>query len=279
MFKYLVLTLLLIFAGLAGIYFFVGTPKIIPTYYPNAASVHLYNNPDISIKNIHIYAFYFIPQNKSETPPDNWKETITAGLVNLRDFHNLQLQKLSGISYEVFPEPVIGVKDNSFYDTDKTDRGNPQALISVAEELEGRVFERDGDLYREDFAKNKNDSYPVMFIMYEGVGAAGGIINDSQKETASEIAAELNISESIIYLVDVSSADGFFLVNREIVEGLHGLNGHAILAHEFYHTIGLEDKYSEIDSVAESADLMGLGRLKPLENGYLSRESLAALGL
>lgn len=279
MFKYLVLTLLLIFAGLAGIYFFVGTPKIFPTDFPAVASVHLNNNPDVPVKNIQIYAFYFTSQNKSTVVLDNWKETLNSGLANLREFHSQQFQRLSEITYEIFPEPVIGEKNNLFYDTENTDRGNPFALINASEEIERRIFRMGGDLYRKDFAGPREDSYPVMFIMYEGVGSAGGIINESGQETISEIAAELKLPESLIYIVDVESADGFFLVNREIVEGRHGANGYAVLAHEFYHTLGIEDKYSEADGIAESPDLMGLGRLKPLESTYLSRESLAVFGL
>lgn len=279
MFKYLVATLLAIFVGLAGIYFFIGTPKVFLTDFPVAASAHLSANSDLSIKNIQIYAFYFVPRNKSDAVSDHWKESLNSGLAKLREFHSLQFQKLSEITYEVFPESVIGEKNNLFYDTDNTDRGNPFALINASKEIERRVFRADGDLYRENFANSGSGLYPVMFIMYEGVGAAGGVISESAKETPGEIAADLNLPESIIYIVDVSSADGFFLVNREIIEGRHGVNGHTILAHEFYHTLGIEDKYSETDGVAESPDLMGLGRLKPLENGYLSRESLAAFGL
>lgn len=279
MFKYLVLTLLLIFAGMAGIYFIVGVPRISPTYFSQVNSTYLYNNPDVSIKNIHIFAFYFVPQNRSGNISDEWNETISAGLANLREFHSLQFRNLSEISYEVFPEPVVGLGDNVFYDTENTNYGNPHAMINISEELERRVFREDGDLYREGFAKFKDDSYPILFIMYEGVGAVGGVINDSSKETASEIAAELNLPESVVYIVGVSSVNGFFLVNREIVEGKYGANGRAILAHEFYHTIGLEDKYSLETGIVQSPDLMGLGRFRPLENAYLSRESLAAFGL
>lgn len=279
MLKYLVVTLSAIFAGLAGIYFFVGTPKVIPTNFPASVSIHLNNNPDVLIKNIQIYAFYFVPRNKSIAIPDNWAESLNSGLVNLREFHSLQFQNLSEVGYKIFPEPVTGEKNNLFYDTEKTDHGNPRALISVSEELERRVFRASGDLYQGDFAGLGDGAYPVMFIMYEGVGAAGGIISESAKKTPAEIASDLNLPESVIYIVDIKSADGFFLVNREIVEGRHGVNGHAILAHEFYHTFGLEDKYSETDGIAESSDLMGLGRLKPIENAYLSREVLKSLGL
>ena len=260
-----------------GIYFFVGVPQITPTEYPKLTTPHLYNNPDVSIENIHISAIYFVPKNKN--PADNWKNTMEAGLIKLREFHELQFQRRSKISYEIFPEPVIGEKDSLFYDTTSTDRGNPQALINASNEIERRVFANAGDLFNVNFGRDIDDVYPVLFIMYEGVGASGGIINESEEETAAGIAERLNLSESVIFVVDVKSSDGFFLVNREIVDGTHGPNGQSVLAHEFYHTLGLPDEYSLENGVAESPDIMGLGRFKPVENTYLSRELLAGLGL
>ncbi|MEK7090151.1 MAG: hypothetical protein AAB930_01035 [Patescibacteria group bacterium] len=279
MFKYLIATLCLIFAGLGGIYYFVGVPRIESTNFPALSAIHLYNNPDVLVDNIHISAFYFVSENKIGQVSGNWHNTMEVGLPKLAAFHELQFQKRSKISYAIYPEPVIGEKDNLLYDTENTGRGNPRALIAISEELERRVFKPDGDLYRKDFAEIGGQGYPVIFIMYEGVGATGGIIHESARETASEIAADLGLAESVIFVVDVSSADGFFILNRETLEGKHGPNGETIVAHEFYHTLGVEDKYSLDTGRAESADLMGLGRFKPLENTFLSKDTLNALGL
>lgn len=279
MFKYLAATLTLIFLGLSGIYFLVGVPRIEKTNFPRATLAHLYNNPDVSIANIHIFAFYFVPKNKSADISQDWGSTIASGLDNLKRFHELQLQKRSQISYKIFPEPVIGEHDSIFYNTENTDRGNPFALINISKELQKRVFNESGDLYLEEFKKSSPDDYPVIFVMYEGVGSTGGIINESEKETATDIAREFNLPESVIFIVDVEAAHGFFLVNKEIITGRHGPNGQSIMAHEFYHTIGLPDKYSLKDGVANSADIMGLGRFKLIENTYLSKELLAGLGL
>ena len=278
MFKYLLLILGLIFASLGGIYFFVGVPRINPTIFQQPAIPHLYNNPDIKIENIQIFAFYFVPKNK--TVKENWRNTMESGLNRLQEFHKLQFLQRSKISYNIFPEPVIGEREILFYDTETTNRGNPQALINSSNEIERRVFRSDGNLFYVDFPRSTDKSYPVLFIMYEGVGASGGIINESGENlTSAEIAKKLNLPESIIYIVDVKSTDGFFLVNREILEGKHGQNGQSILAHEFYHTLGLSDEYSLEDASARSADIMGLGRFKPIENTYISKKLMASLGL
>ena len=279
MFKYLVLALVAIFAGLGGIYFFAGIPRIEKTEFPPASSVYLFKNQDIPLNDIEIYAFYFVPTNEQEIIANSWSDTLEEALLDLKNFHDLQFRKLSEISYKIFPKPILGLNDNAFYDTARTDRGNPFALINISEELQDRVFNESGDLYIKEFAAKSKDVYPVILIMYEGVGAAGGIINESKNESAEEIASELSLPESVIFIVNISFADGFLLVNREIIDGRHGINGSSIMAHEFYHTLGLEDLYSSETGAAQSPDLMGLGRLQPLRRTYLSKEILSNMGL
>lgn len=236
MFKYLVIVLILIFSALGWMYFNLGVPQIhsqapLPLKIP-----HLYGNQDRFIEKIQVAAFYFVPQNKTKQIDEDWKKVMEAGLTELQKFHFLQLQGLSDIIYKIYPEPIIGFENNLVYDTEITQHGNPSALINISEELEGRKF-----ITRPDGA------YPVTFIMYEGVGAAG--------------------------------AEGFFLVNREFLAGIHGSFGNSILAHEFYHTLGAPDAYEISDTIPVSADIMGFGRAKPLDKTYLSKETLENFGL
>jgi len=259
-------------------YFWIGVPKVYRSVSPGLTAPHVYNNPEQSIEKIQIAAFYFVPGNKVDSQADNWREVLEAGLEKLREFHSLQFQGLSSLSYEIYPEPVIGLLNNLFYDTDITERGNPHALINIAEELEARIFRSTGDLFLADFAQRTESAYPALFVMYEGVGASGGVIHESELESVPEIARELGLPESVIFEVDIKSVDGFFLVNREFLAGSHGPAGASVFVHEFYHTIGIPDGYDEETAVSYTADIMGIGRTKPLDKTYVSKEILKNLG-
>jgi len=262
-------------------YFWIGVPRI---YRPAASSdrfagfaaPHFYGNPGRSIGEIQIAAFYFVPENKAGLQAVDWKEVLQASLQQLVEFHSLQFQGLSRASFKIYPAPVIGLADNLSYDTEVTQRGNPRALIAIGEELEARAFRPDGDLFVPDFAVR--DAYPVLFVMYEGVGASGGVIHESELESVPEIARELGLPESVIFEVDIKSVDGFFLVNREFLAGSHGPAGASVFVHEFYHTIGIPDGYDEETAVSYTADIMGIGRTKPLDKTYVSKEILKNLG-
>lgn len=88
----------------------------------------------------------------------------------------------------------------------------------------------------------------VTLIMYEGVGASG--------------------------------ADGAVLVSRVFLADPRYKNiGATILAHEFYHALGLPDEYDSDTAVAFSDDIMGLGRERPIEKTYIKKELLNQMGI
>lgn len=88
----------------------------------------------------------------------------------------------------------------------------------------------------------------AMFIMYEGVGASG--------------------------------TDGVALVSRVfLTDPRYKDTGATILAHEFYHTLGLPDEYDTETAVAFSDDIMGLGRERPLDRTFIKKDSLGKMGI
>lgn len=88
----------------------------------------------------------------------------------------------------------------------------------------------------------------VTLIMYEGVGASG--------------------------------ADGAALVSRVfLADPRYKDIGATILAHEFYHALGLPDEYDSDTAVAFSDDIMGLGRERPIEKTYIKKELLNQMGI
>lgn len=270
---------MLILGTLSWMNFGIGVPKIYSEDFPKDQNPYIYNNPKRSIQNITLFAFYFIPSNKTERQIEKWRDVLTKHLDQLKNFHQLQLQERSEITYKIYPQAIIGLHDNLFYDTESTQFGNPNGLIALSEEIDKRIFSDDGDLYNSEFGDKIPGSYPIMFIMYEGVGASGGVIYDSEFESKEEIAESIGLSESTVFIVEIENVDGLFLLNREFLTGISGVAGNSTLAHEFYHTLGIPDAYIPPKAIPTSGDIMGLGRKRSLEQTYIGREILEKLGL
>lgn len=275
--KALALVLLAIGGVLYSMYFWIGVPVVYRHESLSPRAPHLYKNPSRPIEEVVVFAFYFVPQDKTPDPDSNWYGLLERNLRALAEFHSFQFQNRSQIKYKIFPTSVIGKENAVSYDTDVTNRGNPRALISIASEIEQRVFDRNGDLFSPDFLQADLTTYPVMFILYEGVGAVGGVIHESDMEDISEIAKKLGLPESVIFKVDVKSVEGFFLLNRQFLIGKYETIGASLLAHEFYHTLGIPDSY-EGGSGAVTPDLMGFGRYQPIRQNFLEKQTLKELG-
>lgn len=232
-----VLTVGWIFTGLGDKFPYQETPAglVIP---------HAYDDPEVAIRDIHITAYYFVSANKAVNAGDtSWKEPLTHALDSLVRFHELQFAGSSHITYSIHPTPIIGSQPNTFYDTDDTDHGNPHALIAIADEI----------MQANIAPQTPEGTYPVMYIIYDGVGASGMRVDRSY-------AALLNRR----FLTDPAYVD-----IRE-----------TLVAHEFYHTIGIPDGYVLSTGTSTVPDLMGLGRsVRPLKYNYLDRESLRHMGL
>ena len=98
------------------------------------------------------------------------------------------------------------------------------------------------------FGKDSGNEYRVALIMYEGVGASGG--------------------------------GNIALVSRVfLTDSRYGAVSSSILAHEFYHTLGLPDAYILETSAPTSEDIMGLGRERPIERAFIGRKTLNELGI
>lgn len=278
--RYIVILCVIIFSALGAMYFWIGTPGVYSEQFVEFGDPHLYNDPARKIAKIKIAAFYFVPKNKTEELNENWKDILQGSLKKLHDFHSVQLQARSNIEYEIYPNPIIGFKNNIDYDTESTQAGNPQALLNISEELEKRVFKSSGDLYNSSFFNIDSDELPVLAIMYEGVGAVGGMIYEDDLETRGEIAQKFGLPEHMIHIVDIKSVDGFFLINRVFLSELeYQSTGPSIFAHEFYHTLGIPDEYKEYKAIPTSEDIMGLGRFRPIEKTYIDKDTLKKLGL
>lgn len=282
-YRYLLAIVLVAIVSLAAGFFLLFNNGFAPQsedFKRNVRAPHVYKDPSKPIAIIALRIFYAVPKNKADTIKPDWQKAFKSALDKIAAFHSVQFRGLSKIEYKIFSSPVILKNDNLFYDTGLTARGNPKALIAIAEEIENRVFKTGGDLYDANFASRDPNVYPIMGLIYEGVGAAGGIIYESELESEEAIAKRLGVPQSIIYKVNVESAEGFFILNRAfLTEAQYQNLGAAVLYHEFGHAVGFPDTYSEETDVPFSNDIMGGGRRQPLEISYIGGELLKGAGV
>lgn len=239
---------------------------------------HVYNDSAVSVGEIALRLFYAVPADKAMSS-SSWSATLERAARAATAFHALQFHGSSNIQYEIFPEPILLEHDAAFYEGGTSNRGNPRALVGIASEIDRRVFQKNGDLFRDSFGIRRESAYPVMGIVYEGVGASGGRIYESDLNTEEEIAKKLGVSPEIVYKVAIDSSDGFFLLNQAyLTRSDYEETGLSFFYHEFAHAIGLPDQYE--GPVPQRDDVMsGEGNFRPLRMTYIDRSLLKGMGV
>ena len=246
----------------------MGFTPVVISQLPVGQTAHLYGNKNVSIEKIKLKVFYVVPKDRTGQIYKDWRSVIEKAMAKITDFHKLQFRGYSEINYEIHSKPVILENNGSFYDENNT--GNAKALKLIAEELEKRVLEK----------ADKQSNYPVLGIIYEGFGAVGGVIEESNLESEREFAKLKDLPESVVFKVAVESADGFFLVSRSyLFEEEYKFSGLSFLYHEFAHTFGVQDYYDQKTGLAFSNDIMGVGLQRPFESNFISSVILKDLGV
>lgn len=253
----LVFTFIFLALALTLLTFFVGVKKVEPKSKISHAQPHLYGNESFSLKNIHLTVFYVVPKDVIDKKDENWKESLTKHLENLLNFHAVQFENTSHITYEYFPQIIIGEKTVTEYES-LLGHNDHDALLPLQEELRRRVFAKGGDLSSLFTIKSTKDTRNVYLVLFEGNGAAGN--------------------------------DDFSLISRSyITNPLYQETASTFLAHEFYHTLGLPDNYQtamygfkdgqQVDmSILTNRDIMGFVNI-PLQHTYIDRVTLKKMGL
>ena len=219
-----------------------------PAGKPELSSVHLYRDPTVAIAEIQLLVFYVIPQDKIAQAVPDFSARVRPVLEQVRSFHKLEFRGQSKLTYAIYPEPVILEKPARVYDTDNTSGGNPAAFLAVRAELERRALTPEGDLYLTNFGQLNRGAFPVVVIVYEGVGASG--------------------------------APGAVLIsNTYFKDPAYEPFRAALLAHEFGHALGFPDRYDTTTGAPAVSDIMGSGRHRPLEHTYIGYDLLKDAGL
>lgn len=208
--------------------------------FPVEKSVpHFYKDSSRDISKIKLKIFYAIPKNKSGNISPDWQELIIPVAEDAIKFHAVQFKDLSQLNYDIFPQPFILENDSIFYDTDNTDKGNPEGLRNITPELERRASE---------FIKTGENEFLVIGIIYEGVGASG-------------TDGAMILSKTFLY------------------DPQYNLFRSSLFYHEFGHTLGLPDEYDIEHNTPYSNDIMGAGRRKSINSMYISRDLLINMGV
>lgn len=198
-----------------------------------------------SLERVHVTAVYVVPANREPRPTSDWAPMLESALKELQAFHSVQFRGSSSLTYTIVSEPVIGREANNVYDTNDTNYGNPQALRQIRAELEERMST--GDLVSLSSTGNEG-AYRSFILLYEGVGAAGG-------------------------------GDTVLLSQLFFERPEYAAYRSSLLAHEYYHTLGLDDEYTFPHDAPQTRALMGAGRYQPLAVTSLSPADLRAFGL
>ena len=254
-----------------------GSTKL-PALTAAKPSAHFYGDTAASIGKIRIKVVYAVPKDKVGEVKGSLEDAVNSALSKTASFHFLQTRGLSKIQYEVFTEPVVLTEESSFYESTPGESLNHRGFAAVAEEIVRRIFKEDGDLYDESFARFVASEYPVLGIIYEGPGAAGGVVLKKELGPTSEFAKKTGLPETIVYTADIGNIKGFFLISRGfLTDAAYQAFGPTFLYHEFAHTIGLAERQDA--GLPESDDVMGNGRREPIESAYIDQDILREVGI
>lgn len=233
------------------------------------AQFHLAGEPDKKFTTIKIKAFYFVPQDAAAEPADLWHKQLTDGLQQTAKFYQLQLDNSTTINWEIYPEAVVGQQPGAFYDGTDTGQGNPHALISVRQELLQRFFQQPQNPSDAAFAQTAAEEYPVIGILYEGLGSSATLITDQTAATGGLDSVTLEGNQPQAFLVS-----RYFFTSDSYKDYYL-----SIFAHEFGHILGLADAFNLQNGQVQDDDIMGSGRFRPLAATYLSLANKKLLGL
>jgi hypothetical protein len=256
---------LMVILGAAAYFLSLRKGTNITSYSHVEKKLHLAGEPSVMLQHVLAKVVYFSPSDLvTSTENWNWKETVLRTMGHEQAFFKSQLGM--DLRYLVFDNVVAGKNTHELYDGSDTSHGNPNALVSVREEILNRVLDPSGDLYYSEFASGGSSDYQILVIIYEGTGASA--VTFQTRATSGEDV--LKIEKDGPPAIILSSA---FLNSKFYKEF-----GDTTLAHEMSHTFGLSDSY-DLDSGANiGGDLMGEGRRRVLNMVYLSDQNRRSLG-
>ena len=247
---------------LLAVFLIVKHQRALETVGPVKVTAHHGQIKSISLEDTRVDAFYFVPKDFENSIDSAWKQHLENALSQTKLFYEKQVGGGINITYNIFPTPILGKEDSTFYNGNDTSQGNPSALILVYAEIQARIAS-DINVDGNSFSRTGGTFHPSV-ILYEGVGASAMLLLDTVPK---------DLPKSHVVAIDDSSAPAFLISDYFFTGDSYKDYGTTFFAHEFGHIIGLVDAYTGDTGFSTSEDIMGMGRFKPLNATYLDDSS------
>ncbi len=215
--------------------------------------LHYYNEPAVSLENIHIRALYLVPQDAQGSIPEGWPRMMATALSKLADFHHTQFGEASRVTFSLLEKPVVITDDVFNVLPAGIERAERKDISALDDYLKEHVYSSRGEYYDGEFGVVPENTFMVDVLFLEAAGAVGG--------------------------------NGFVLLARDYVTDPDIFYGMTFLYHEFGHALGMPDRYIyEAEGAYQkgevlSQDIMGGGRYRPLELTHIDDSIKAAMGI
>ncbi len=240
MLKYYALVFLSVILTLGWISGLLGDKQPYREERATATNIHAYDDARSSIKEILLTVYYFVPANKIDDAADTSWKAPM-----MQALENIKLfhdMQFGGRSHFSYViHPTAVVGKQTNMFYDSTDTTRGNPHAIES------ISEELKDI--EHVSSTQSGIYHVIYIVYDGVGASG-----------------------------MSHAA---LINRRfLTDSSYDYVRESLIAHEFYHSLGIPDGYDQSTGTSTTPDLMGLGRTtRDLKSNFLEHDTLAHLGI
>lgn len=216
--------------------------------------LHLYDNEEVSISQVFIRAYYFVPKDRGDFIINDWQKVFSRSLENISAFFEFQFVDNMIMDFEVYPEIIYSNRTADYFE----------------------------DLIKQDYSEEIKQSHSKSLTLEEISGELQEKINIQKKQGDFYLVNLffLSLDKNENNIPGFSDEGNNCLVMADVFSEEEIISFHeSIIAHEIVHSLGVPDFYSYTSDQIESYDLMGNGYFRRLESNYLDDEIKRKMGL
>jgi len=222
--------------------------------------LHLYDNQEVSINQVLIRAYYFVPEDKGDFIMNDWQQLFSRSLENVSAFYQLQFAYNMEMDFEIYPEIIYSEQTADYFESLikqdyseelKQPHSPSLTLKEIVDELQEKI----------DLEEKQGDFY-LINLFFLNLGR-----NSIEVKEEKEIYGLNDEKNNCLVIANAFS-------NEEIRSFYE-----SIVAHEISHGLGVPEAYLYSSDKVDSYGLMGVGFTRRLENNYLDDEIKKEMGL